>query len=53
MTGTNGSMTNGAGLLKRKGRDSAVKPKYAESESSDDDVPLVCASTPPSKDLPG
>ncbi|MBA7489733.1 hypothetical protein ES702_00267 [subsurface metagenome] len=33
--------TNG---IKRKARESNTRPTYAESESSDDDLPLVCIS---------
>ncbi|KAK5401575.1 DNA topoisomerase 1 [Exophiala xenobiotica] len=40
MTGTNGSLTNGA-LAKRKARESNTRPSYAEAESSDDDQPLI------------
>ena len=34
---------NGAASAKRKARESMARPKYAESESSDDDKPLVCS----------
>ena len=43
MKDVNGSMTNGAAPVKRKARESLARPKYADSESSDDDQPLVCA----------
>jgi hypothetical protein len=45
MTGTNGSLTNGA-LAKRKARESNTRPSYAEAESSDDDQPLVWTPFP-------
>lgn len=34
---------NGAASAKRKARESMARPNYAESESSDDDKPLVCS----------
>ena len=52
MKDASGPVTNGVGPGKRKARDSIAKPSYAEAESSDDDIPLVCASTPSTcKDL--
>lgn len=30
--------------IKRKSRESKIRPSYAEAESSDDDLPLVCIS---------
>jgi len=39
----NDNLTNGTALAKRKVRDSLTRPTYAQSESSDDDQPLVCA----------
>jgi DNA topoisomerase I len=54
MPDANGPMTNGTGPAKRKARASTGKPNYAGAESSDDDVPLVCASArSPCKDLIG
>src|ERR1700744_272681 len=35
------SLTNGAGAVKRKVRESLTRPDYADAESSDDDLPLV------------
>ena len=46
MKDANGHIPNRAVPAKRKARDSAVKPKYADEESSDSDVPLVCAVPP-------
>lgn len=43
MTDVNGAMANGNGPAKRKARDSLARPDYADSESSDDDQPMVCA----------
>ena len=36
---------NGAASAKRKARESMARPNYAESESSDDDKPLVCSDS--------
>jgi DNA topoisomerase I len=41
MSDANGTVTNGTVLAKRKVRESNGRPNYADSESSDDDVPLV------------
>lgn len=41
MPDANGVDKNGAGPVKRKGRESLTRPSYAESESSEDDKPLV------------
>ncbi len=40
------NLVNGAAAAKRKVRESLMRPSYAEAESSDDDLPLVC--DPPS-----
>jgi hypothetical protein len=37
-----GDLANGAGAAKRKFRESLARPDYADEESSDDDIPLVC-----------
>ena len=49
----NGPMTEDTTMLdvngasaKRKARESMARPNYAESESSDDDKPLVCSHNP-------
>jgi hypothetical protein len=42
MRDINGTMANGAVSTKRKIRESMTRPDYAESESSEDDQPLVC-----------
>ena len=42
MTDSHEHLTNGTSATKRKGRESNTRPSYAEAESSDDDVPLVC-----------
>ena len=36
------TLVNGAAAAKRKVRDSQARPDYADAESSDDNVPLVC-----------
>lgn len=38
----NDNLANGSGHAKRKVRDSLSRPDYADAESSDDDLPLVC-----------
>lgn len=44
MLEANGTETNGAGPAKRKVRESLTRPNYADSESSEDDKPLVWPS---------
>lgn len=41
MTDVNDTLANGSAHAKRKGRQSIMRPDYAEAESSDDDLPLV------------
>lgn len=39
---SNDHLVNGATAAKRKVRESLTRPSYAEAESSDEDLPLVC-----------
>jgi len=51
MAEANGDVLKGAGLAKRKVRESLAKPSYAEAESSDDDdQPLVYPSVEPRRE---
>ena len=52
--GTSMLDVNGAASAKRKARESMARPNYADSESSDDDKPLVCSYKQRTcMDLPG
>lgn len=42
MTDSHDHLPNGTSAAKRKARESITRPSYAEAESSDDDMPLVC-----------
>ena len=49
-TSNKAGLTNGAAAAaKRKVRESLTRPVYADSESSDDDLPLVCNLLRPGK----